>query len=431
VIRPSTYDFVLRTCRTSNYHYIHLKSRSFPVQHSLYAVMFTPPPSPQPSRIDGFNISASIPSAHLEKDRGSGNSDNTKRHIGRRFLWMVILVPLVVIVFTVRAGFSTSLVQKSSLVSSPLFVSNQSKWKRSLGAQTTTLSVSPSISLPTPASTSKTSSRTSTTASPTTSVPAASQVLPTIPASPPPLPTPFPQAFDGTLTQNFSSPSCLNFFNNMTASTDFRECRPFSFLLSTSSIFNNAQSNLTLMNSLLWGMCNTQLPYSQCQSNMASFASSLQTACPQELKNQNLLVVNSLIALRAFEVMHDSVCLADPTTNSYCFLSAVQNTNPSDFYFYSLPLGIPLPATSTPSCSACSKSIMGIYAAALQDRPQATLLTGLKTAYTVSAQLAVQLCGAAFAQTSISAAMSLSHSSPMIFTSSILALIWIILSHIL
>jgi hypothetical protein len=70
-------------------------------------------------------------------------------------------------------------------------------------------------------------------------VPAVSQALPTIPSSPPPLPSTFPQAFDSIITQNFTSPSCLNFFNNMTSSNDFRQCRPFSFLYSTSSTFIN------------------------------------------------------------------------------------------------------------------------------------------------------------------------------------------------
>jgi hypothetical protein len=391
--------------------------------------MFTPPPSPQPSRTGGFNISAPIiPSTepqNLQKNSGFWNSDNIKRRTGRRFLWAVILVPLIVIAFTVWTTFSSSLVHTSPH-SWHGFVSDQSNWKREPEPQDT----SPSISSTSLISTSTTSSPTSTTASLTVSVPAASQALPTIPSSPPSLPTPYPQAFGETITQNFSSSSCLNFFTNMTVSMDFRKCRPFSFLSSTSSTFINAQSNLTLMNTLIWGTCNTTLPYSQCQSNMASFASLLQTACSQELKNQNLLAVNSLTALRAFKVMHDAACLADPTTNAYCYLSAAHNTNPSDLYFYSLPLGMPLPSSSTPSCSACSKSVMGIYATALQDRSQATLLTALKSVYQASAEFAVGLCGAPFALTTISAAMSLYHGSPMIFMGFIFTLTWMALAYI-
>lgn len=196
--------------------------------------MFTPPPSPQPSRTGGFNTSAPIPSTelhNLENSCDSRNLDDTKRRTGKRFLWAVILVPLIVITFTVCIAFSTSLVQTSFLVSSPLskhgFVSDQSIWKREPEPQNPAPSVSSTSS----------ASPTSTTASPTAPVPAASQALPTVPSSPPTLPTPFPQAFDGTLTQNFSTPSCSNFFTNMTLSPDFRQCRPFSFLFSTSSTF--------------------------------------------------------------------------------------------------------------------------------------------------------------------------------------------------
>ena len=200
------------------------------------------------------------------------------------------------------------------------------------------------------------------------------------------------------------------------------------------------------MNTLIWGTCNTTLSDDQCQSNMASFASQLQSDCSQELGNQNLLVVKSLIgmqwiffqyriywlflrvwvcaattaiillALQAFQVMHDAACLIDPTINAYCYLSAVQNTNPSDLYFYSLPLGIPLPNTSKPSCSACSKNVMGIYATALQAASSSSSsssqqttkqqLTGLKSSYGVSAQIAAQYCGSSFALTFISAGVS-------------------------
>ena len=41
------------------------------------------------------------------------------------------------------------------------------------------------------------------------------------------------------------------------------------------------------MISLVWETCNTTLSYSQCQSNMALFASQLQSDCSQELGNQN------------------------------------------------------------------------------------------------------------------------------------------------
>ena len=60
--------------------------------------------------------------------------------------------------------------------------------------------------------------------------------VPTIPTNPP-LPTPFPQPFDTTLSRNFSTQACLNFFTNMTLSLQFRQCRPFGLLTQYSSEF--------------------------------------------------------------------------------------------------------------------------------------------------------------------------------------------------
>ena len=60
--------------------------------------------------------------------------------------------------------------------------------------------------------------------------------VPTIPVNPP-LPTPFPQPFDTTLSNNFSTQACIDFYNNMTLSLPFRRCRPFGLLAAYSSQF--------------------------------------------------------------------------------------------------------------------------------------------------------------------------------------------------
>lgn len=113
-------------------------------------------------------------------------------------------------------------------------------------------------------------------------------------------------------------------------------------------------------------------------------------------------------ALQAYDLMRRGACLPDPTTNSYCYMSAVMNTNPSDLYFYSLPDGLFLPNTTTPTCSACTKSIMTLYAQALSDQypdgasrdvdETAPLVDLLKT-YGASAVLTQNHCGAAYAST--------------------------------
>ena len=78
---------------------------------------------------------------------------------------------------------------------------------------------------------------------------------------------------------------------------------------------------------------------------------------------------------------------------------------------------------------------MGVYATALQDPSQAKLLTGLKSSYQLSAQIAAQYCGSAFALTSISAAtaaISFYYNSGwlrMIFTGFIFSFTWTVFAY--
>jgi hypothetical protein len=66
--------------------------------------------------------------------------------------------------------------------------------------------------------------------------------LPVIPTSTPVLPTPFPQPLDSSLTRNFTTSACYEFFLNMTNTLPFRSCRPFSLLLQSSSQFTQVMS---------------------------------------------------------------------------------------------------------------------------------------------------------------------------------------------
>lgn len=61
--------------------------------------------------------------------------------------------------------------------------------------------------------------------------------VPTVPVNPV-LPVPFPQPFDTTLSTNFSTTECYDFFLNMTQLDPFRSCRPFALLISTSYAFS-------------------------------------------------------------------------------------------------------------------------------------------------------------------------------------------------
>jgi hypothetical protein len=99
--------------------------------------------------------------------------------------------------------------------------------------------------------------------------------------------------------------------------------------------------------------------------------------------------------------MSNTGCLQDPTTDAYCYISAVVNPNPSDLYFYSLPLGLSLPNSTKLSCSGCTKSILSLYEAALGNGAEMVDLSGLRQTYPSAAALAGSECGSGYAVTSV------------------------------
>jgi hypothetical protein len=129
---------------------------------------------------------------------------------------------------------------------------------------------------------------------------------------------------------------------------------------------------------------------------MAGFAAQLEVSCKEDLGDRNSIAVGSLRALKAFTLMATTSCLADPSTNTYCYVKAVFSQNPSDLYFYQLPFGIKLPNNTAPTCSACTKTMMGLYAWALGNETKGEL-SGLETTYQSAANLAVGKCGDGYA----------------------------------
>lgn len=76
----------------------------------------------------------------------------------------------------------------------------------------------------------------------------------------------------------------------------------------------------------------------------------------------------------------------------YCFATSVTNTTePSDTYFYFLPLGTNMPGGSRPSCGWCTTETMEIYNAASADRSQAIAET-----YENASQQVNTICGPNF-----------------------------------
>ncbi|KAF9010053.1 hypothetical protein BDQ17DRAFT_996855 [Cyathus striatus] len=377
--------------------------------------MFTPPPSPEPPRI--YVTTYDIPKITITSHE---HTPQDKHRIGRRTRWAVIVVPMAIVLITLSTRYITHPVAFDLITDAPPSVHAIME----KGGGWTPHRRHPMPNPQNTDSSSLASTPTSTGVSPSTSIPIASQTVPTVPGSPPTLPTPFVQPWDSTLSQNFSTASCSNFFTNMTNTTPFRSCRPFSLLFQTSADFIDAQQNLTLMNELIWGTCNAPPGVVQCAANMGWFADSLKTNCAQEIKEQNAMAVDTLTSLQAFQVMYDVGCVADPNSNTYCFLDAVQNKDPSDLNYYSLPLGINLPNSTTPSCSGCTKSVMGIYSAALQNSTQASGLDALKETYNDAVAQSVEICGSAFAQTAITSGASAVQTSNVLLGLVALLLSW-------
>lgn len=361
-----------------------------PFMRTFYASQ--PPPVPSPTNVPNMPLAKL-----LLRIRKAWRED---RHLRRFFLLFILLLPtLFIAAYLAGAAASYRNVphidipnlerrQVDSADAPVLSVgglgnASQSQTQSPTSTASTESAQSGSVSL----------SATPTTTRPTTA--------PSVPDSPV-LPTPFVQPFDLTLSTDFDSASCQIFFANLTQSLPFRQCRPFSLLLPTSQGFLAAQSNLTLMTSIIYGTCSTTTSKDDCVNRMDIFAIELKTACVAELADGHAMAWDALNGMKNYAMMREAACLRNQRTNAYCFAEALAATPPSDIYFYQLPLGTPLPGTTvtttaavvssttstsgtskvrrgmieaeffkrdpsekiniTPTCSACTQSLMGIYA---------------------------------------------------------------------
>ena len=316
--------------------------------------MFTPPPSPLPTSLEhpddtpsvsshlltlpashqpstAFKLAsppalARYPTCERRADVSVLAIHDRKRQMGWRTYLMAITVPL----FLVLVTLSTHYLTPSRLMDlvAGLFPSRSNS---ACGANWISDSVHPLQRRqdgPSSASTSGIlfpSIGVESSSIPPTPTQSTTSSVPTIPASSPVLPTPFPQPFDTTLANNFTTNSCQTFFTNMTQSLPFRQCRPFSFLSQTSSAFlqvsgsdsltgyqirvlmvmrlfirGQAQSNLTALNIDIWGTCNTPVDADQCEANMGWFALNFPIACSQEKSEQNQMVLQALAGIFSF-----------------------------------------------------------------------------------------------------------------------------------
>lgn len=207
------------------------------------------------------------------------------------------------------------------------------------------------------------------------------------------VPNPFPQPFDASLSYNFTTAQCFNYFTNFTQDLSFRQCRPLSLLISSSDAFYSAQSNLTTMTAILGATCDTPIPEQQCINNMEGFATAIQAQCGQDLMNKNPLVLQALNGFQSYAMYRKAGCLRNLRTNSYCYADALTTASATDLYFFNLGFGVSIPRNTIPTCSACVQTLMTLYAGYAVDP---TLL--ISETYAQGAQVAINTCGANYAK---------------------------------
>lgn len=256
------------------------------------------------------------------------SAEAAKHQTGRRTRWTILLIPLVLVFITASTRYVShpavldmfSADQESADWQS--LPSSLREWrvhKRHASPdpapQANQADASESVALPTSASSQSALSLASSSSPIPTSGAGSNDGIPVIPSSPPILPTPFPQPLDQTFSYNFSTQACMNFFTNMTLSDSFRSCRPFSLLEIESGAFvevsrspsilphladtsfvrpKQSQDNITTLNNVIWGTCNTSIDAEQCNENMSGFADTLKDICSTDLAADNAVVQTTL-----------------------------------------------------------------------------------------------------------------------------------------
>lgn len=155
------------------------------------------------------------------------------------------------------------------------------------------------------------------------------------------------------------------------------------------------------MTSTLDASCKVVFP--ACSSIMASFAQQLRSNdnCGQDYRRQNPLVSQAYNGLLSYEPLFHAGCQKD-NKGDYCFANAITNdTNPSDSYVYYLPLGLPLPSPSQPSCSDCLLETMEIFQATAANKTQP-----INPIYVEAAQMIDLTCGPTFVNATLPPASS-------------------------
>lgn len=127
--------------------------------------------------------------------------------------------------------------------------------------------------------------------------------------------------------------------------------------------------------------------------------------CQADYKLQNPIVILAYNDLIAYLPVYMATCLKNPTTNAYCFASAVTNTSsPTSSYVYYLPLGAALPGGTTPTCDACLQEVMQGFAGFATNATQPISKT-----YDPAVQQIEMFCGPTFVNTTVRVTSGVAH----------------------
>ncbi|GES60283.1 hypothetical protein ATEIFO6365_0002061500 [Aspergillus terreus] len=207
------------------------------------------------------------------------------------------------------------------------------------------------------------------------------------------LPTPF----DTSISNNFTSKSCPNFFKQFLADSAFTECYALSCLLRDSNSFFYTLRSAPATSHLLDLACAADS--NKCSNKMSELASSLikDSNCGKDYRLGNPVVTDAYTDFITYMPVYRATCLTSPTTNDYCFVDAVTNTtNPADYNVYSVAFGSTLSSAPYPTCNACLQATMRVFAtyAKVADQP-------LASSYLPSAQGINSKCGSGFVDANV------------------------------
>lgn len=151
--------------------------------------------------------------------------------------------------------------------------------------------------------------------------------------------------------------------------------------------------------------CRPEPDVETCSKYLEGLADELisQQYCMEDYQQQNSVVVQAYVGMRAYKTVHDAVCLTDPSeeTEQYCFASAATDlTTASNVYMYYLPLNSSYPPRATPSCNSCTNATMAVFQAATSDRTNAIAST-----YGGAAAKINEVCGNNYVNATLAAAV--------------------------